>query len=223
MKLCDKCLVGKSLENPIHLLLVCPHPGTFLCHPPHCNAELTPGRGIQEGDKPHCGSAPLPLLCLRVELNPSQLPAPPQPPEASQAAAGTGGIQAGFVPVWDSEPRGEWGWGVPAQGDREAGWEGDRGPASLRAPVGRQPIPNGCASQEWSLLLPTLHPRVGDALWDQGADTHPWETARSSGNMRKFLVFSFFLPLSHCSRFKQIFCTAHRCLLRPRNLQAKSH
>lgn len=38
-----------------------------------------------------------------------------------------GGIQAGFVPVWDHKPREEWGWGVPAQGDRAAGWEGDRG------------------------------------------------------------------------------------------------
>lgn len=62
-----------------------------------------------------------------------------------------------------------------------------------------------------------------DAFWDQGTDTHPWETARTSGNMRKFLGFSFFLPLNHCSRLKQIFHTAHHCLLRPRNLQAKSH
>lgn len=54
-----------------------------------------------------------------------------------------------------------------------------------------------------------------DAFWDQGADTPPWETARACGNMRKFLSFSFFLPLNHYSRLKQIFCTAHCHLLRP--------
>lgn len=166
-------MVGKSLQTPLNFLLVCPHPGTFLCHPPDSNAELTPGRGIQEGDKPHCNSAPLPLLCLRVELNPSQLPAPPQPSKASQAPAGKGGIQAGFVPVWDSEPRGEWGWGVPAQGDREAGWEGDRGPASLRALQGESPSLRAMPARNGPFPSKPSNQEQADALWDQGPTPIP--------------------------------------------------
>lgn len=87
------------------------------------------------------------------------LHSPPELARLQLPKAGKGGIRAGFVPVWDREPRGEWGWGVPAQGDGVAGWEGDGGPASLRrALAGRKPIPNGYASQEQSLLLQTLQP-----------------------------------------------------------------
>lgn len=89
---------------------------------------------------------------LRSPRSPSRLRPPKEP-------FGKGGIRAGFVPVCDRDPRGEWGRGCPphgrCKGDKAAGWDRERGPASRRrAPAGRKPIPKAYTSQETVLSPP---------------------------------------------------------------------
>lgn len=159
------------------MLLVRPHPGTFLCHTClilRLSWLLAPGRGIQEGEKPHHDSAPIPLLCLRAEPNPRQLPAPPQ---ASQRWH-PGKFCASLGP----QAQGRVGLGCPCTGWQGSRLGGGQGTASLEQ--------SACRGESPSLMAMPVrnHPfsskssnhEQDGAFWDQGADIHPWETVRAT-------------------------------------------
>lgn len=128
---------------------------------------------MQEGDKPQPDSAPLKLN----PRNPQLLHSPPRLAKLQLAKVAPGQVLCQFGTV---SP------GVAlhrvsrlGRGHQHEHLQG-QSPSLMAMPARNSPF---------SFKL-SNHEQV-DAFWDQGTDTHPWETARASGNMKKFLFFLF--------------------------------